>query len=176
MTLLENRVPFGVPARIRVAALPLVVVGLVGLPPASVAQNPPLPPPSQAQQALQQAVPQNPGLVDLIRQRLAQSGMTPDQVRARLQAAGYSPTLLDAYLGQASPSAALPLPGTQELAAIQALGLPPIAGPLLPTDTGLIRFRAASLRAEPRALGTYVFGVDVFARSNTQFLPPLSGR
>ena len=152
-----------------------MVVGLVGLPPASVAQNPPLPPPSQAQQALQQAVQQNPGLVDVIRQRLAQSGMTPDQVRSRLQAAGYSATLLDAYLGQGSPSAAVPLPGTQELAAIQALGLPPIAGPLLPTDTGLIRLRAESLRAESLALGTYVFGVDVFARSNTQFLPLLSG-
>src|SRR2546422_4044720 len=43
-------------------SLPIVVGGLVGVAPVSVAQNPPLPPPSQAQQALQEAVQQNPGL------------------------------------------------------------------------------------------------------------------
>jgi len=47
-----------------------------------------VPTPSQAPQALQQAVQQNPGLADVIRQRIAQSGMTPDQIRARLQASG----------------------------------------------------------------------------------------
>src|SRR5437588_12152299 len=65
----------------------------------ALAQNPPLPPPSQAAQALQQAVQQNPALADVIRQKIAQSGMTPDQVRARLQAGGYPPSLLDADLG-----------------------------------------------------------------------------
>src|SRR2546426_12747547 len=43
-------------------------------------------PPSQAPQALQQAVQQNPGLPDIIRQRILQSGLTPEQVRARLAA------------------------------------------------------------------------------------------
>jgi len=33
-------------------------------------------------------VQQNPGLADMIRQRIGQSGMTPDQIRARLQASG----------------------------------------------------------------------------------------
>src|SRR2546426_8235890 len=70
--------------------LPIVVGGLVGVAPVSVAQNPPLPPPSQAQQTLQEAVQQNPGLADVIRQRLLQSGLTPEQVRARLQASGRS--------------------------------------------------------------------------------------
>src|SRR6266478_9267680 len=62
---------------------------LLGGPATSVAQNPPLPPSSQAQQALQQAALQNPGLADSIRRRLEASGLTPEQVRARLAASGY---------------------------------------------------------------------------------------
>src|SRR5207245_11813244 len=45
-------------------------------------------PPSQAPQALQQAAQQNPGLPDIIRQRIVQSGLTAAQVRARLEAWG----------------------------------------------------------------------------------------
>src|SRR5207245_3490456 len=98
-----------------------------------------IPTPSQAPQALQQAVQQNPGLADVIRQRIAQSGLTSDQIRARLQASGYPPTLLDAYLGGQTPGQAAPVPGTQELAAIQSLGLQSMAtaGEALPVDTGL---------------------------------------
>src|SRR5437762_8439879 len=125
--------------------------------------------PSQAPQALQQAVQQNPGLVDVIRQRIAQSGMTPDQIRARLQASGYPPTLLDAYLGGQTPGQAAPVPGAQELAAIQSLGLQSLAtaGEILPVDTGLVRATAAGKSG--------VFGVDVFQRTSTQFLPLLAG-
>src|SRR2546422_6879924 len=97
-------------------SLPIVVGGLVGVAPVSLAQNPTLPPPSQAQQALQEAVQQNPGLANAIRQRLLQSGLTPEQVRARLQASGYPGNLSDAYLGGA-PGAALPA-GALELAAV----------------------------------------------------------
>src|SRR2546427_708323 len=108
-------------------------------------QNPPLPPPSQAASALQQAVQQNPGLADMIRQRIGQSGMTPDQIRARLQASGYPPTLLDAYLGAQTPGQPAPVPGAQEIAAIQSLGVPTLAtaGEILPVDTGLVRAAAA---------------------------------
>ena len=133
----------------------------------AAAQNPPLPPPSQAQQALQEAVQQNPGLADVIRQRLLQSGLTPEQVRARLQASGYPANLFDAYLGGAPPGAALPA-GALELAAVQALGLPPVQQTLLPVDTGLIRMRGVNTPST-------VFGVDVFRRTTTQFLPLLSG-
>src|SRR5207247_5401771 len=125
------------------------------------AQNPPLPPPSQAASTLQQAVQQNPGLADMIRQRIGQSGMTPDQVRARLQASGYPPTLLDAYLGAQTPGQAAPVPGMQELAAIQSLGVPGMAtaGEVLPVDTGLVRASAAGKSG--------VFGVGVFQRTTT---------
>src|SRR5690242_16942047 len=136
------------------------------------AQTPP--PPSQAQAALQQALQQNPGLGDVIRQRLQQSGMTPDQIRARLQASGYPPSLLDAYLGQSTPGQATAAPGAQELAAVQALGLPAIAVQVesLPVDTGLVKSLAAGARTAPESR---VFGVSVFQRTSTQFLPLLSG-
>src|SRR5881296_1116933 len=132
-------------------------------------QNPPLPPPSQAASTLQQAVQQNPGLADMIRQRIGQSGMTPDQIRARLQASGYPPTLLDAYLGAQTPGQPAPVPGAQELAAIQSLGVPGVAsaGEILPVDTGLVRAVARGKSG--------VFGVDVFQRTTTQFLPLLAG-
>src|SRR5437660_429198 len=141
----------------------------LGLALSARAQNPPLPPPAQAASALQQAVQQNPGLADMIRQRITQSGMTPDQIRARLQASGYPPTLLDAYLGAQTPGQPAPVPGAQEIAAIQSLGVPTLAtaGEILPVDTGLVRATAAGKSG--------VFGVDVFQRTSTQFLPLLAG-
>src|SRR6267378_6195814 len=117
---------------------------------------------SQVQQALQQ----QPGLADMVRGRIAQSGLTPDQIRARLSASGYPATLLDPYLGTTA-QAGSPAPGAQELAALQALGLPSITNSVLPYDTGLVR----SARTAP----SEVFGVDVFQRTTTQFLPLLSG-
>src|SRR6266480_1862646 len=139
------------------------------VPARAAGQVPTLPPPAQAASALQQAVQQNPGVADMIRQRIGQSGMTPDQIRARLQASGYPPTLLDAYMGQPAPGTAAPVPGAQELAAIQSLGLPSMAGAgeVLPVDTGLVRAVASGK--------SRVFGVDVFQRTTTQFLPLLAG-
>src|SRR5205809_1176405 len=140
-----------------------LVLGLVAVAQAQI------PTPSQAPQALQRAVQQNPGLADMIRQRIGQSGMTPEQIRARLQASGYPPNLLDAYLGAQTPGQASPVPGAQELAAIQSLGVPGIAsaGEILPVDTGLVRAVAGGKSG--------VFGVDVFQRTTTQFLPLLAG-
>ena len=124
-------------------------------------------PPSQAPQALQQAVQQNPGLPDIIRQRILQSGLTAEQIRARLAAGGYPSNLLDAYLSGSVSGAQLPA-GALELAAIQALGVPPVEQSLLSVDTGLIRMRGTNVSSR-------VFGVDVFRRTTTQFLPLLSG-
>ncbi|HYK09930.1 MAG TPA: polysaccharide biosynthesis/export family protein, partial [Gemmatimonadales bacterium] len=101
--------------------------------------------------------------------------MTPDQIRARLAAAGYSPSLLDAYMpGQQSTQGLSP--GAQELSAIQALGLPPlvVSAGTLAVDTGVIA-RSARLAAESLSTGNYVFGVDVFSRTQTLFMPLLSG-
>lgn len=118
-----------------------------------------------------QRMAQQPGMADQIRSRIQSSGMTPEQIRARLQAAGYSGNLLDAYLGTQSPGTAAGTPSQQELDAIRVLGLPPLRNPAdsLALDTGLLR-RPASDTARSN-----VFGVDVFRRTTTQFLPTLSG-
>src|SRR5213596_299742 len=63
-----------------VLALAALCSVLLVLPTLVAGQNPP--PPAQAAAALQQAVSQNPGLADVIRQRIGQSGMTPDDPRA----------------------------------------------------------------------------------------------
>src|SRR5213596_962589 len=73
---------------------------------------------------VQQALQQQPGLGDMVRSRISQSGLTAEQIRARLQASGYPATLLDPYLTATAPSGLVP--GSQELAALQALGLPSI--------------------------------------------------
>jgi protein involved in polysaccharide export with SLBB domain len=150
--------------------VPFVVVGLLGLPSAAAGQTQ-LPSPSQAQQMLQQ----NPQLADLLRQRLQQSGMTADQVRARLRAAGYPDSLLNAYLGSPAGQTA-PTPGVTELTALQALGIAPVAWPgqVLRMDTGTV-VGGPPIPPESLAAGNYVFGVDVFRRSRTQFLPLLAG-
>ena len=140
--------------------LPIFIGGLV-LAVAPVQAGGQQPTASQVQQALQQ----QPGLADMVRSRISQSGLTPEQIRARLQASGYPGTLLDPYLSATAPSGLVP--GSQELAALQALGLPAIANPALPYDTGLVR----SVRTQP----SEVFGVDVFQRTTTQFLPLLAG-
>src|ERR1043165_104787 len=125
-----------------------------------------VPPPAQAQQALQQAIRDQPALAEILRSRIREAGLSAEQIRARLRASGYPSTLLDAYMGD-SVSAVAPVPGAQTLAAVEALGLPPVSRQAVPLDTGLVR----AARAAPRQ----VFGVDVFQRTTTQFLPLLAG-
>lgn len=124
--------------------------------------------PAQAQQLINQAR-EDPALAATIRARLMQSGLTAEQVRARLRASGYPESLLDSYLGADGPGPGGRAPGSLEIAAIRALGLRPIelAEDFLPVDTGLIDARGRSR--------SRVFGVDVFRRTTTQFLPLLSG-
>jgi len=145
-----------------ISLLPLLLGGLVvlGEPRLASGQQPTQ---GQIQQALQQ-----PGIADQLRSRIQSSGLTPDQIRARLSASGYSPTLLDAYLGGAAAGGVQTAPGALELQAISALGLPLFETPLLPVDTGLMRSRSGYAPSR-------VFGVDVFRRTTTQFLPLLSG-
>ena len=122
---------------------------------------------------LAQLLQQNPQLGDQIRQRLQQSGLRPDQVRAQLTAAGYPSNLLDVYISAPQTGQSAPLPSSQTLAALQALGIP--TSTLVPIDTGIVRLPAQALPAESLATGNYVFGVDVFRRTTTQFLPQLTG-
>src|SRR5882757_2622416 len=95
----------------------VVLAALVAMTPGIAAQQP-----SAAQ--VQQALQQQSGLGDMVRSRISQSGLTADQIRARLSASGYPSTLLDAYLNATTAAGSAPNPGAQELAALQALGLP----------------------------------------------------
>ena len=141
--------------------LPLFLGGMIVVvaPISAGAQQPTT---AQVQQALQQ----QPGLGAVVRNRIQQSGLTVEQIRSRLQASGYPGSLLDAYLSSAA-EATLPAPGSQELSAIEALGLPAINTELASIDTGIVR----ATGGPPSG----VFGVDVFRRTTTQFLPLLSG-
>src|SRR5437764_12022978 len=105
-------------------------------------------------QQVQQALQQQPGLGDMVRSRIAQSGLSAEQIRSRLSASGYPSTLLDSYLNATGPEM-VPVPGSQELAALQALGLPALTNPALRYDTGLVR------RARSPEGPSEVFGVDV---------------
>lgn len=115
-----------------------------------------------------QSLLQQPGVAQMLRSRIQQSGLTADQIRARLQASGYPANLLDLYL-TGTPEGG-PEPDVRTLAAVTALGLTPLTGDSLPVDTGFIRWRSRDPVPHSR-----VFGVDVFRRTTTQFLPLLSG-
>lgn len=112
---------------------------------------------------------QQPGSADSVRARIKASGLTPEQIRAALRINGYDPTLLDPFMSADSVSAksdSLRV-SDEQTAAMRTLGITaPRAGPP-PADTGL--------REVPPRPPTGVFGVDVFRRSTTQFLPLLSG-
>ncbi|HEX7918035.1 MAG TPA: polysaccharide biosynthesis/export family protein, partial [Gemmatimonadales bacterium] len=118
--------------------------------------------PAQVQSALQQ-----PGAAEAIRAKIGASGLTPDQIRARLQASGYSGSLLDAYLGEGGTHGLSGDATIDQLAAMRALGLDSAPNPALAVDTGLVATREAP--------HSDVFGVDVFRRTTTQFLPLTSG-
>lgn len=139
---------------LRLSGMGTLAIGLFGTP---------IPAAAQGQEALQQAITQNPELAELLRQRIQSSGLTPDQVRSRLEASGYPPNLLDSYLGS---GAAAQTPAASQLQAAEALGIP--VNQPIKVDTGLTANRAAG---PPSG----VFGVDVFRRSTSQFLPSLSG-
>src|SRR5438309_8325143 len=119
----------------------------------------------------------NPQLAAIFRQRIQQSGLTPDQIRARLVAAGYPANMLDAYLGGGGGGDTATTPSGPQVGALQAIGLGTLdfSSRLRLPDTGFVRVAGASVPADSLASGNYVFGVDVFRRSTTQFLPILSG-
>ena len=133
-----------------------------------------IPSPSQAQQMLQN----NPDLVRQLRERIGSSGLTPDQIRARLAAAGYPENFLDPYLSGADTTRALS-PGSNVLQAVQLLGIVGTTGAdslLALTDSA--RAAADSVHADSllKVGGPLrIFGVDIFRRSTSLFLPNLGG-
>jgi polysaccharide export outer membrane protein len=119
------------------------------------------PTPAQVQTLLSQ-----PGAGSMIREQIRSTGLTPDQIRTRLQAAGYDPTLMDPFMSD-SAAADTTTVSIEASSALRSLGLTPPAPTPQPVDTGI------RIRDTLPPIG--VFGVDVFRRSTTQFLPLLSG-
>jgi polysaccharide biosynthesis/export protein len=152
-----------------------------------------LPTPDQAQAALQN----QPQLVERLRQRLLESGLTPDQVRSRLRAAGYPENMLDDYLTGADTTRRV-RPGPRTLDAVQSLGIlsEQETDSLKMQDSTLavsdslqrvldsLRFvKADSARADSLAdsvsvlqgQGLKLFGLETFRRTSTRFQPAQSG-
>jgi len=190
--------PFPLRSLWRTAAA-LVCLGLGVVVPRLSAQIPQvapgqqLPTPDQARDALQN----QPQLVERLRQRLLESGLTPDQVRARLRASGYPENLLDDYLMGADTTRRV-RPGPRTLEAVQTLGI------LSEQETDSLRIqdsvltvsdslqqvldsiklvKADSARADSLAdsvsvlqsRGLKLFGLETFRRTSTRFQPVQSG-
>ncbi len=151
------------------------------------------PTPEQARQMLRN----QPEVVRQLRQRLAQSGLTPDQVRSRLRAAGYPETLLDEYLQGADTTRAA-RPGPRTFDAVRELGILSgaeadslqvqdsvgvLSDSLLQVLDSLRALRADSARADSladsvevlRPQGLKIFGLQTFRRTSTRFQGAQSG-
>ncbi|MGH7711872.1 MAG: polysaccharide biosynthesis/export family protein, partial [Gemmatimonadaceae bacterium] len=102
-----------------------------------------------------------------MRARILQSGLTADQIRARLRASGYDATLLDQFLTEQPANSSATLSANQT-AALRALGLSP-------ADTVPAVGVPAVVQRPAEDPPSGIFGVDVFRRTTTQFLPLLSG-
>src|SRR3954462_14500815 len=184
---------------VRRTAAALLCLGLGLLGPrlnAQIPQGAPgqqLPTPDQAREALQN----QPQMVERLRQRLLESGLTPDQVRARLRASGYPENLLDEYLMGADTTRRVRA-GPRTLEAVQSLGIlsEQETDSLRMQDSALavsdslqqvldsLKFakadsaRADSLADSVRVLqgqGLKLFGLETFRRTSTRFQPAQSG-
>ena len=152
-----------------------------------------LPSPQQAQDLLRD----QPKLVEQLRQRISQSGLTPDQVRARLRAAGYPEGMLDDYLKGADTTKPAMF-GPRTLDAVRALGvvsaeeadslargdsLLAVSDSLRELLESLRLERSDSIRADSLADslkavtkgGLKVFGLETFRRTTTRYQPTTSG-
>ncbi len=131
------------------------------------------PTPAQAERLLQT----RPGLVSQLQQRISASGLTPDQIRSRLRAAGYPEDLLDPYLPGGEGAAEGPT--TTVLDAVQSLGLVGTGdieaiSSMTEAELAVANARRADSLAAGRS-GLRIFGLDVFRRVSTLFLPNTAG-
>ncbi len=151
-----------------------LALGSAGLLAAQVPSGQPLPSPAEAQRMLNE----RPELADQIRRRIGASGLTRQQVRARLRAAGYPENLLDNYL-EGSDTTRVLSPGSDVLDAVRVLGIVSVEEAdslyILTDSAQAVRdsLRADSLASE--GLGLQVFGLSLFHRSTSLFIPALAG-
>jgi polysaccharide export outer membrane protein len=175
------------------AAVALVVVSLD----AGAQQQPPRMSPDQARQMLQA----RPELIQQLRQKLLNSGLTREQIRSRLRAEGYPENLLDPYLPGETGTPDAP---TGELfKAVQELGIADstevaflrrlqldslVSSDSMPLDS--LSRQDMLLRPAPRRVtvradvadsiarldsGYNIFGLEAFRSSGARFEPNLFG-
>ncbi|HUR95874.1 MAG TPA: SLBB domain-containing protein [Gemmatimonadales bacterium] len=178
------------PARVWLALAAIVV--LVAPVSAQIPSGQQLPSPDQAQEMLRN----QPELVQQLRQRMQQSGLTPDQVRSRLRASGYPENMLDDYVQGADTTQPAQL-GPRTLDAVRALGVLSAeeADSLALVDSvgatsdslravldSVRLLRADSLRADSLADSVAVlrgglkrFGSETFRRATTRFQAAQAG-
>ena len=180
------------PARVWCALVSTLLVLATRLPAQVPGGGGQLPSPDQAQELLQ-----NPQVIEQLRQRLEQSGLTPDQVRSRLRAAGYPENLLDDYVQGADTTRPAQF-GPRTLDAAKALGvlsqsevdslqkvdsLGSMSDSLRAVIDSVQRLRADSARADSladsaavlRGAGLKLFGIETFRRATTRFQPSQAG-
>jgi protein involved in polysaccharide export with SLBB domain len=150
-------------------------------------------PTAEQAQAILQA---RPDLVEQLRKRLVDSGLTPDQIRARLRAEGYPENLLDAYLpgSTVAPDAAgrdrvlqamrtLGIADSNDLAQLVQRNRSGAPGDttgleLLSDDATNLGMRSGRDTVELRQRadsGFTLFGYALFRGPPTQFQPNLAG-
>ncbi len=152
-----------------------------------------LPTPEQAQELLRT----QPQLVQELRKRLSESGLTPDQVRSRLRAAGYDENMLDDYIQGADTTQPAQF-GPRTVEAVRSLGVLSdeaadslrfedstrvVSDSLKAVLDSLKLLRADSLRADSladslallRGEGLKRFGIETFRRNTTRFQPAQTG-
>ncbi|HKT60896.1 MAG TPA: SLBB domain-containing protein [Gemmatimonadales bacterium] len=176
----------GVWLAVVLAPAPFITPALAQVPTGQLPGGQQAPSPQQAQEILR-----NPEIVEQLRQRLAQSGLTPDQIRARLRAAGYPEGLLDEYLSGADTTQPVQI-GPRDIEAVRSLGvlsdaaadsLKFIDSTRVISDSmqalldSLKERRLDSLRADSladsvavlRGAGLKLFGIETFRRTSTRF-------
>jgi polysaccharide biosynthesis/export protein len=179
---------------VRLLAVLLLAAGsdLIAQVPVQIPPGQRLPTPEEAEELLRN----QPTMVQQLRRRLDESGMTPDQIRSRLRAAGYPEGLLDEYLAGADTTLTT-RPGPNTLSAARAIGIltPQEADSLQQSDSllavsdsvrelldSLRLVREDSLRADSLADsvqvlrgGLKIFGLETFRRATTRFQANLAG-
>lgn len=161
--------------------------------PTQIAPGQQLPTPKEAQDALRN----QPGLVEQLRQKLSASGLTQDQIKSRLRAAGYPDNILDSYLPGTDSTLAV-TPGPNTLDALRSLGilsaeesdslrkpdsLLALSDSMKQLLDSLRLLKVDSLRADSLADslsalqrgGLKVFGLETFRRTSTSFQPAQAG-
>lgn len=160
----------------------LAVAIAIVLPASLSAQVPTVrPTPEQAQVLLQS----RPDLVEQLRNRMQQSGLTPDQIRARLKAEGYPETLLDPYMS-GSRSTNVGTPTKEVFSALRNLG---ISDSLDIDDLERLADERNMRRPDQNKLkdttvkrdttlsekSAEIFGLSLFRGSSTRFQPNAAG-